>query len=238
MHSLTRSLDGVLQLERICDTTAQGMISVCKQRQFDPDGNVTHERHTFYDALTRPVHDLEYEDGILSELAQYHYGDHGLTRKEVLLPDSTLIYVTEYTHDANGHLVEDLGTTSDVDSTGQRFYYTDRTYTYRNDTTGREVERSYIVEGKVLTRCYSTYDDNGNYVEFKVCDPDGGLRSKDEFTYDKNGNVIIISHTDGISVTGRSTKTYDNRGNTLRIINSRNGKDADVITFAYEFYAH
>ena len=73
-------------------------------------------------------------------------------------------------------------------------------------------EFNEIFKGKTI----STYDSNGNQVEWSWYDSDGSLKSKYISTYDTNGNQVESSwyNSDG-SLDDKTIYTYDSNGNQV-----------------------
>jgi hypothetical protein len=97
-------------------------------------------------------------------------------------------------------------------------------YLYTYDTKGRcaGYEAYKVASDKTLAlekkRVY-TLDDNGNTVEDKIFNPDGGLTDLITHKYDSKGNEVEEAHFAGADrLMNRFVFTYDERGNRTSFI--------------------
>ncbi len=131
---------------------------------------------------------------------------------------------TEYGYDEEGRLTEIKGEyTYTYDDAGRVLSITDiegRSIRYAYDEYGRVSELTYP-DGEKAIYTYDLLD------KIKSVEKDGLLT---EYTYDKEGNALTESRSDGITV----SRTYSDAGELLSVSNGRDGREISSFTYTYD----
>ena len=213
------------------------------RREFDEDGNVIarYDKDGNPYAVSVGSEEKTYDDnGNLTELKSYN-DDGSLRWRDVYEydrdgnqtawlqydSDGNVSYESYMTYD-EGVLVKTLERVYDLNT--EKLLYTDE---FEWDAYGNCTKsNAYDPEGNPIsgrTQAFEYIADEWRLTLADVYGPDGELQSRQELTYDKDGNNIGDFYYDGDGNSdGRTEMTYDGSGNNTRTVRyDRNGNESE-----------
>lgn len=184
--------------------------------EYDADGNlsVEHRREEAYDENGNLTEYFYYaSDGSLYARYEYDYDERGnQTARRTYSGEGVLSGETRMTYDENGVLTTTVETLYDQ-LTGEFFYHS----TFEWDAYGNDTKVTVRdEEGTVTTVVEREYERIGGdwYMTFeRTYAGEGTLQSRQETTYDENGNLLTnLLYTVNDTLYSRTENTYNEQG--------------------------
>ena len=172
------------------------------------------EQRRLYDQDGRLIEDLLYSDGLLSQRTRYYYNRDVLERAETFSPDGSLLYRDHYRLSPDGELRrvtrEMAGPQPDQRfalEDGQRGVVEERYGNVREgrinryDSVGRLAEREYWYEGRLIER--------------------------ESFQYRGEGEELLSSRLEELSLGHTTLRSCDEQGRVVRIEVTEGGRQIE-----------
>ena len=188
-------LDGSVRRQRHWTYDTQGIRRISESLRYYPNNTIQYHSKTVYDPLGNETEQLSYDS------------EGGLLSKNVSVRDDT------------GRLLESINGQKENGRYHIRSKY---------NAQGEEIKTSYIIRGAEYLK---KYDDNGNQIEESTNLLDGSVIFKEVSDYDDQGNLFEKSQYGFYNGFEHYTK-YDGQGNKIEEHDSYNGNS--VLKYVYD----
>lgn len=239
--------------EGILDQTGTGTVyRLTRMTQQNGIGGGDLHREYDYDENGILIEEREYSStGELTYRRAYTLDDQGRVASSLVTEADGSQYTQKFSYDEAGRVtlrqsyqngvVTDYGEYSYDDHGNQltvKAYYDgelamDYSFSYTYDGSGNILMREEYLDGELVSRVEFSYDEKGREAGSVSYDPEGGIMTRTESTWEDRTETVIYSDMDGNAYL-TSVTTYDPEGNMTFQENQYGGGGTVITEFTYE----